>query len=328
MRVTSTTVIFAISLLFGLNIIILQYITQLRFSHSTSSNPNHLIVIQHGLNYPSIVNYPTYYYLKHHLSNNNNNNNEDEYMIYVAHSNSAPHLFSFFYHTNAGIVHASTNLANEIYDIIIENPTIDKISFIGSSIGGNYIRYTSYLLHVNKSYNINNISFFNRIQPKLLIALAAPHFGISDWISNLVSQQFMDLLYKYSPSLTVLELLNIDDNRIVNTMNKNNCVFQLFDKVFIFYNSGWDSLVSCQSSSIDFDGTHCPITKDYCDKNINTVFDQGIINTLQSNGKNQTFQRVPICLKRNLLEKLMAHAILSISLPPISKNVANLITST
>ncbi len=38
---------------------------------------------------------------------------------------------------------------------------------------------------------------------------------------------------------------------------------------------------------------HCIITKDDCDKNI---------NVLQSNGKNQTFERVSICLKQNPLD--------------------------
>eukprot|EP01084_Bolivina_argentea_P141186 248128_1 len=137
-----------VSLLFALNVFILQHVTQLRFSYSTHSNPNHLVVIQHGLNYPSIVNYPTFYFLKNQfISHTKHNANGDEYMIYLAHSNSAPHLFSFFYHTNNGIVHASSNLANEIYHLVTQTKSINKITFIGCSIGGNYIRYTSHLLH-------------------------------------------------------------------------------------------------------------------------------------------------------------------------------------
>ena len=142
----TSKLIFITSLIFLFIIISLQYLTQLKFHYSTNSNPNHLIVIQHGLNYPSLLNYPTYYFIKQTLSSNKHNST-DEYMIYLANSNSSPYILSFLYHTNNGIIHAATNLANEIYDIIISNPSINKLSLIGGSLGGNYIRYTSYLLH-------------------------------------------------------------------------------------------------------------------------------------------------------------------------------------
>lgn len=312
-----------VSFLFAMNIIILEYVTQLRFEYSTNINPNHLVIIQHGLNYPSIVNFPTYFFLKKHLSNKEY---EDNYMIYIAHSNSSPHLFSFLYHTNNGIVHASTNLANEILEIVKINKGINKISFIGSSIGGNYIRYTSYLLYKNKKYYINNKPFFEEIKGINLISLAAPHLGIRDWINNILTDESIDLLLKYLPSLTVKELLNIDDNQIINQMNKkySNITFSLFDKVSIFYNSGWDSLVTCSSSSFDENNNHCQIAQNYCNQNRNNVFDEKINKTLNKNDK---ISRIPICLKRNSIEKLMAHAILSMAMPPISTNVANLLTT-
>lgn len=317
-----------VSILICVNLIILEYLTQLRFIYKTSSTPNHLIVIQHGLNYPSIVNYPTYYFLKTYFENNDNRNknkngNDDEYMIYVAHSNSAPHLFSFLYHTNNGIVHASKNLANEILNVTNVYKSLNKISFIGSSIGGNYIRYTSYLLQSDYSFHIDNKPFFDTIKGINLISLAAPHFGINDWM--IFPQSFIDLLSKYSPSLTFKELLKIDDNQIVNEMNQNDInISSLFNKVSIYFNSGWDSLVTCKSSSFDNTNNYCKIAKLHCDNNIQNVIDPIILNKINLN---QTFQRIPICLQRNPIEKLMAHAILAMGMPPVSDNIINLLTT-
>lgn len=276
-----------------------------------------------------MVNYPTYYFLKHYLSTaqHKHGNNHDEYMLYVAHSNSAPHLFSFFYHTNNGIVHASTNLANEIYEIVRKqgsHRSINKITFIGSSIGGNYIRYTAHLLQHSESYLIDNAPFFERVKPRKLISLAAPHLGIRDWMQP--SQQLIDFLVKYSPSQTLNELLHLDEERIVETMNEQHSVFEIFDKVLIFFNSGWDSLVTCPSSCIDQDGSYCEITQTHCNANQQQVFDESVFHSLHSNQTSSVY-RVPMCLKANAMQTLMAHAILATALPPVSQTIAEFVTS-
>merc|ERR1712154_407869 len=98
-------------------------------------------------------------------------------------------------------------------------------------------------------------------------------------------------------------------------MNSRHSVFKEFEKVFIFHNSGWDSLVSCESSSIDLDGTHCRVTMDHCDRNRNNVVDLNMLS-LATNSSNGEFQRVPICLKRSHFENFMGHAILSVTAIP------------
>ena len=290
---------------------------------SSSDTPNHLIVIQHGLNYPAIFNYATFYYIKQSLSNKQECNH-DEYLLYIADSNSSPYLLSFLYHTNNGIHHGSTNLANEIYQIIEENPFINKISLLGGSLGGNYIRYASYLLHSDfDTYHVNNKPFFDAIKPTNLITLAAPHYGINDWIK--IPQIFIPYL-KYFPSLTMRELLQIDEDEILSIMNEQGSdhlkTLSLFDKVLIYYNSGFDSMVECESASFDMNGTHCQFSNDYCNQHGNDVFqfDNDSLFSMSSD-----FYRIPVCLKRNLFEMMMSHLIVSLAMPPVSANVVELL---
>jgi len=109
---------------------------------------------------------------------NDNNNSPEHLVIHLARCNSNDITFGLW-KTNDGIDKGGMRLGKEIISVLKEYPTIEKISMVGASLGGLYIRYALKYL-----YNGTDHMFISNVKPINFITLAAPHLGIDDWVQN------------------------------------------------------------------------------------------------------------------------------------------------
>ena len=271
-------------------LIVLQLLSQHDFTYKTDDNPEHLVVLQHGLNCQQIFVLPYYYKLIKHIKQESTKS----YIIHIGNSNSKSMIFSFFYHTNKGIKHASINLANEIYSMVNKYPSINKISLIGSSLGGLYIIYASDILNNNSTYNINGNSFFNSIKGMNLITLAAPHLGIHDWVP---------IIFEFTPSMN--ELFNIDNDNIIEYISNMDIIYE-YNNTLIMFNCYWDGLVSCKSGAKDVNNIECNKCRNICNDNQSIQSN----NIIMEYDVNSTIKYVPVCLNQNWFNIVFSHVLL------------------
>ena len=91
-----------------------------------------------------------------------------------------------FNNINDGISRSSQRVCNEIKRILNNNPTINKLSIIGCSLGGIYARYCLSILFDANNHNENDIESTTLsingkpIQLMNYISLASPHCGLAD----------------------------------------------------------------------------------------------------------------------------------------------------
>eukprot|EP01084_Bolivina_argentea_P269737 458495_1 len=119
-----------------------------KFQFKTSDNPDHLIVIQHGFLAPWIQSYPLGKYFSKIATQKTNINKS--YLIHVIRANSSDYVFGF-YATCNGIQKGGTRTCNEIKNILRKYKSIQKISLIGSSLGGLYAREVAKQLYNDKN---------------------------------------------------------------------------------------------------------------------------------------------------------------------------------
>ncbi|OQR93242.1 hypothetical protein THRCLA_08496 [Thraustotheca clavata] len=119
----------------------------------------HLVVLQHGL-HGSPRDYHTFEFILKQVFAN-----EPGLCIVAAQSNATESML-----THDGIDAGGIRLANEIESIAALCPKLEKISLIGHSLGGLYVRYCIGVLYGRR--------FFDRYKPLNVITLATPHLGI------------------------------------------------------------------------------------------------------------------------------------------------------
>eukprot|EP00484_Ammonia_sp_Unknown_P031211 CAMPEP_0197035120 /NCGR_PEP_ID=MMETSP1384-20130603/12994_1 /TAXON_ID=29189 /ORGANISM="Ammonia sp." /LENGTH=275 /DNA_ID=CAMNT_0042465135 /DNA_START=339 /DNA_END=1166 /DNA_ORIENTATION=+ len=162
-------------------------------------------------------------------------------------ANSSDYLFGF-YSTCNGIKKGGTRTCNEIKSILKRYPSINKLSLIGSSLGGLYIREVTKQL-----YDAKNHCLYHELEAANFITLASPHLGVVHkingclvWVAKLL--YFLCLLPK-----TVQELLQLDEAQILQQMASDNAYLrslQLFENKVIYANTINDSRVSLSSGLI------------------------------------------------------------------------------
>lgn len=111
------------------------YFEQEEDEEEINSLPNHLIVVSHGI----FGTEHDLYHLTELLKQNKNN------YILISKKNQ-------FLKTLNGIETGSQNLKEEIESVVENNPSLKKISFIGNSLGGLYVRLAAHYCH-DKSTN-------------------------------------------------------------------------------------------------------------------------------------------------------------------------------
>lgn len=139
--------------------------------------PFHLIIFVHGFYAPlSGLNYSSEL-LSKKLG--------QDALVYISTSNSA-----FFNGTGRGIDLAGNRLAEEIGNVITENPSLKEISFVGISLGGLISRYAIWrLLEVNERYELS----IGGLKPVNYVTFATPHLGCRkgvSWVTENVLSYF------------------------------------------------------------------------------------------------------------------------------------------
>ncbi|EQC30088.1 hypothetical protein SDRG_12149 [Saprolegnia diclina VS20] len=127
-----------------------------------AADATHLVVLQHGL-HGSPSDYHTFAFILRDVF-------RDEPGLYIvaAASNATD--------THDGIDAGGLRLADEVEHLAASCPRLEKVSLIGHSLGGLYVRYCIGVLYAR--------GFFDQITPMNVITLAAPHFGVRAPFNN------------------------------------------------------------------------------------------------------------------------------------------------
>ncbi|KDO21097.1 hypothetical protein SPRG_13806 [Saprolegnia parasitica CBS 223.65] len=122
----------------------------------------HLVVLQHGL-HGSPSDYHTFGFILRDVF-------RDEPGLYIvaATSNAKD--------THDGIDAGGLRLADEVQSLAATCPRLEKVSLIGHSLGGLYVRYCIGVLYAR--------GFFEQITPMNVITLATPHLGVRAPFNN------------------------------------------------------------------------------------------------------------------------------------------------
>eukprot|EP01083_Nonionella_stella_P303774 1052807_1 len=229
----------------------------------SGSNPKHLVVIVTGYlgHYIRIIG------LQESFKRYHNPLNEDV-MVILSRNVNTGFFFWTFWKSCDGIHKGGMRLCNEVKGILDANPSIDKISFIGCSLGGLWTRYClKFLVDSEDIHTINgrSVQFIN------YISLASPHCGARDWVTqaplccccpciNLF--WFTRWMKKFHLlPLTVQQLLLLDDHHLLAYMASSSeylTPLGLFKNRVCFGNAKHDQMVSC-SSALMLHGNQCQI---------------------------------------------------------------------
>eukprot|EP01083_Nonionella_stella_P008834 25566_1 len=253
--ITIGIVIHTFAIYLTLNTIIHLLIHYYSKSYKSHDKPQHLIVFVTGYLTPHFLQTPILNSFKRYYEQNYNNNKQG-IMVHLASSNTNGFFTHSFYGTNDGIHKGGQRLSDEIKSVLHANPSLDKISIIGSSLGGLYSRYCFKSLF-DSQCTING----RRIKPINFITLASPHMGCSDW-----TEQSKLNLFGYAVSLrdiakallpcrmvpaTLQQLLLLDQEKIIIEMALKDEYLkplELFENRVCFGNARYDNRVSCSSS--------------------------------------------------------------------------------
>eukprot|EP01114_Cavostelium_apophysatum_P023253 TRINITY_DN8707_c0_g1_i1.p1 TRINITY_DN8707_c0_g1~~TRINITY_DN8707_c0_g1_i1.p1 ORF type:complete len:353 (+),score=52.93 TRINITY_DN8707_c0_g1_i1:79-1137(+) len=142
----------------------------------TTEAPTHLIVFVHGfLGIPHTVAY---------LSSQLKTKLGEESLALVSTSNQ-----DFFSGTTQGIPVSGARLSKEITDVVSKTPSLQKISFVGVSLGGLIARYACGNLFDRGTGKIAGLD------PTNYVSFASPHLGVrqgvSWWTENVSSKIFI-----------------------------------------------------------------------------------------------------------------------------------------
>ena len=176
--------------------------------------------------------------------------NNPGYLIQIITSNSSDYIFGF-YSTCLGIERGGNRIRNEIEQILIEYPSITKISLIGSSLGGLYAREV-----VKQLYDEDNVCL--RIKDRYLtgknfVTLATPHLGVVNKINKVLYKLARIAYCCYLLPRTVSEFLGFGKNPKLRQMAKNRKYvkpLKLFENKVIYANTTNDNRVSVSSGLI------------------------------------------------------------------------------
>jgi len=115
---------------------------------------NHLVVLCHGLLGTSL----DLKYLADSLSNKG----------YVVHRTNSHQLHK----SMVGVKSVTQSILQEVLQIKAENPSLQKISIVGNSLGGILARYLAALMYEPET------NTFSGLQPGFLLTTATPHLGV------------------------------------------------------------------------------------------------------------------------------------------------------
>ena len=225
-----------------------RFINSVSKSYLTNTNPRHLIVIKHGWLAHGIRATPLAKGLYNFALKKANNNSKNGYMIHIIGSNCDDYVMGWK-KTNDGIHHGGKRAANEIKSILDKYESINKISLIGQSLGGLYIRFA-----IKELYNFDNDAFYRNVKPCNFVTMGSPHLGTEDWV-KIAMNGYLYKFAKYAKQFgivpsTIEQLINIDNDRLLYDMASNKqflLPLTKFKNRLIYANSINDNRVSASS---------------------------------------------------------------------------------
>ena len=140
--------------------------------------------------------------------------------------------------TTDGIIPGGDRILKEISEIRDRNPQLKKISFIGISLGGIYLRYV-----IGKMHELD----FLGLDPYAYISFASPHVGIADY-PNYIQQLVITALGR-----TTANQLLLRDNMMLDLSDPDGIYMEglkRFVKRTAYSNYLYDSKVSYVSGAI------------------------------------------------------------------------------
>ena len=200
-----------IAVVAGILIMLQQVLHRTNNSYFSHPDPVHLIVLQHGWCAPWIRTTLTAKALlsmaasKHALDIERN-----KYLIHVIRSNSDDYIFGFL-RTQDGIDRGGQRTCDEIKSVLDAHRSIQRISLIGASLGGLYIRYA-----VKQLYDHQTHTFYGGVQPTNFITLCSPHLGADDVVQRTQRRLYDAAGYLQRSGLlpaTLSQLLRLDGDR-------------------------------------------------------------------------------------------------------------------
>ncbi|OII72014.1 uncharacterized protein cubi_01347 [Cryptosporidium ubiquitum] len=204
------------------------------------SDPTHIVVMTHGwagtpanmdvlaeriLNKYSIL-------INNEWSKNQQIKKSECILIYKVHSNWG--YFRSIFITSDGIENGALRMSKEIQEVIIKTPSLEKISFIGHSLGGLYNRAVLPLLSDSslgkqKNQSGNNKGLIGGLKPMNFISIGTPHKGVLSDNCTFFGFEVLKMLFPWrwiSRLPTISQLLMMDKNGplIADMMNNMNMI--------------------------------------------------------------------------------------------------------
>ena len=183
--------------------VIIDNITNSYFTHK---DPTHLIVVQHGWMAPWIRATPLAKSLAAAAKTKHSLNPDNRCLIHVIRANSDDYVFGWW-KTQDGIHRGGQRTTNEIESVLDKHKSINRISLIGQSLGGLYIRYAIKQLYDPKTGKLRGTDPIN------FVTLSSPHLGADDRAKHQNPKLYLMARYLvefgFLPS-TLTQLLRLD----------------------------------------------------------------------------------------------------------------------
>lgn len=102
----------------------------------------------------------------------------------------------------AGIKESAERLVEEIHEVSVANPSLNKVSFVGNSLGGLFSRYAVKLLSIMAEEDKNSTDLYLttetgfdlgvKLYPHKFMTIASPHLGVLDhvWLQDVLQNLF------------------------------------------------------------------------------------------------------------------------------------------
>lgn len=204
------------------------------------NNPNHIVVMTHGwAGTPANMDVLAERILNKYNVFINSKSSDNEQMqesecilIYKVHSNWG--YFRSIFITSDGIENGALRMSKEIQQVIIKTPSLEKISFIGHSLGGLYNRAVLPLLTTSSNkkethLEENNIGLIGGLKPMNFISIGTPHKGVLSDHCTIFGFEILKVLFPWKwisrlPTISQLLLMDKNGPLIAEMMNNMNMI--------------------------------------------------------------------------------------------------------
>ncbi|KAJ1629473.1 putative serine esterase-domain-containing protein [Pavlovales sp. CCMP2436] len=149
--------------------------------------------------------------------------------------------------TRDGVSEGSGRVAREVTAAVAANPSLQRISFVGNSLGGLYIRHTARLMYERGSFGRG--AKIAGLWPEAFITIASPHLGtrLLPWCPPALQATVAPFVAGRTASDLFLQ------TRMLSQMTDESHLIALasFRRRVLFANEGADLMVQRHTSALD-----------------------------------------------------------------------------